>query len=178
MSILLAFASSYGSSYGYSSSADLEYIVGLLGGMICVYLIPAILSIVAVIWSAHMAQQKGRSAAGWVALSLFFGIIPFIVLCCLPSLKVTRPASTPSWSPRTQQTWSAPQAPTVPQVSATSAPTPAPAKVAIVVTCPSCQRKMKVGEQSANKKVRCPSCAAVITLKNGVPQPPAENQGE
>ena len=174
MSTLLAFASNYGSSYG--SSMDIEDILGLFGGMLCLYLIPGLISIALVIWAAHMAQQKERSAAAWVALTLFFGIIPFIVLCCLPSLASTKtwgPKSAPAWGQPSQggqtsgQTWSAPTTPKAPTTSAT----PAPVKTGIVVTCPHCQGKMKVSEQSADKKVRCPACHNVITLKAGVVQP-------
>lgn len=32
-----------------------------------------------------IAIGKGRSGVGWFFLIIFFGLIPFIVLCCLPS---------------------------------------------------------------------------------------------
>ncbi len=170
MSMILAYASNYGSSYG-SSNMDINDVLELLGASLCCYLIPAILSMVAVIWGAHMAQQKGRSAGAWTALTLFFGIIPFIVLCCLPSLKEQTPPPAPSWLQQQNpsaptQSWSAP--------TAASAPNPAPENTSIVVTCPSCQRKMKVGAKSANSRVRCPSCQGVITLIDGKPQTPDE----
>ena len=35
-----------------------------------------------------IAGKKGRKRAGWFFLILFFGLIPFIIICCLKSKKV------------------------------------------------------------------------------------------
>lgn len=142
------------------SSADLNAIFELLASSICCMIIPAILSSVALIWGAHMAQKKGRSAGAWTALILFFGIIPFIVLCCLPDL-TDKQAPKPGYA-------------SIPVPSTTSGH---------IVLCPSCQRRMRVGAEYIDSKVRCPSCKGVIDVRASLegtkaPTPPfSQNQG-
>ena len=44
--------------------------------------------------------------------------------------------------------------------------------MAIVVPCPGCKQSLKVPDQAAGKKVKCPKCSAAV----GVPMPPAANE--
>ena len=100
----------YGGSYGNSYGSSYDDIIELLsGGMMCFYLIALIASAVFIIWGAQMAQDKGKSAGKWVALIYFFGLIPFIVLCCLPSEQ--RPLHSPKQPFYTQQNNGASAAP-------------------------------------------------------------------
>ena len=174
-----------GSAYGSSAMNQFmaTMIVYLIAGLVSM-----IVSGVALIGGAHMAQKKGRSAGKWTALTFFFGLIPFIVLCCLPDLtpKKEQPqpfyTPTPVYVPPVEQPYvpvgnvfnestvstvvteePAPEtyeAPITPQE-----PSPAPsAPSSYVVACPMCAGKLKVRAEYLGGKVRCPSCRGAVAV--------------
>ncbi len=73
------------------SLGSMEDLMQLLGEYASYLIISAIVSFV--IWfvlacvGGTIAGKKGRSRAGWFFLIFFFGIIPFIIICCLKSKK-------------------------------------------------------------------------------------------
>ena len=51
-----------------------------------VFLIVAVIGmVIAGTLCAVVAKHKGRSAVGWFVLGAFFGLIPLIIVACLPS---------------------------------------------------------------------------------------------
>ena len=74
------------------SLGSMEDLMQLVGEYASYLIISAIVSFV--IWfilacvGGTIAGKKGRSRAGWFFLILFFGLIPFIIICCLKSKKV------------------------------------------------------------------------------------------
>lgn len=174
-----------GSAYGSSAMNQLmaTMAIYLISGLISM-----IVSGVALIGGAHMAQKKGRSAGKWTALTFFFGLIPFIVLCCLPDLTPQKQqpqpfyTPTPAYVPPVEQPYvpvgnvsnepavstvvteePAPEtyeAPITPQE-----PSPAPsAPSSYVVVCPMCAGKLKVRAEYLGGKVRCPSCRGAVAV--------------
>ncbi|MGH9080344.1 MAG: hypothetical protein ACRDYE_09790 [Acidimicrobiales bacterium] len=45
--------------------------------------------IVMLIWIYNIARRKGRHAAGWLILGLFFSLITLIIVLLLPSKRTT-----------------------------------------------------------------------------------------
>ena len=50
--------------------------------MVC----PLIVGVICAIICGIIANSKGRSVGGWAALGFFFGLIPLIIVACLPNL--------------------------------------------------------------------------------------------
>ena len=61
-----------------------EYAMILLISVIASYVLIFIFACI----GGTIAGKKGRKRAGWFFLIFFFGLIPFIIICCLKSKKV------------------------------------------------------------------------------------------
>src|SRR4051812_11785443 len=46
--------------------------------------------------------------------------------------------------------------------------------MAITVSCPSCEKTLRIGEEFQGQKVRCPSCKEVFTAPAAAPRPDPE----
>ena len=84
---------SYSPSYGYDSTAAVF--------LIFAYLLVIGLSLgAAFIFSfigAKKAEEKGYSKGGWWCLIFFCGIIPFIIICCLPDISTQTQTLSSRW---------------------------------------------------------------------------------
>ena len=47
--------------------------------------------------------------------------------------------------------------------------------MAISLSCPGCEKKYKVDEQHAGKKIRCKNCAEMMTIPNPAPPKPKDD---
>ena len=94
MSIYAAVSSgSYSPSYSYGYAySKIDLIVSIVS-----LIISLIVALVFATIGSRKAEEKGYSKGGWWCLIFFCGIIPFIIICCLPDISAQTQTLSSRW---------------------------------------------------------------------------------
>ena len=84
-----SYSPSYSYGYAYNKTDLIVSIVSLI--------ISLIIALVFATIGSRKAEEKGYSKGGWWCLIFFCGIIPFIIICCLPDISTQTQTLSSRW---------------------------------------------------------------------------------